>query len=81
MDLSLFLADLPLIALISAAASIVIFPVVFLMTLVYDWLIERYERVPKFLFMLSCTFVGVLLAALAIYAYVGIQLASLMAGN
>ncbi len=74
MDLSLFLADLPSLALISVAATIVIFPIVFLTTLVYDWLCERYERTPKFLFMLLCTFIGVLLFALLLYAYIGVTL-------
>ncbi len=70
----MFLSDFPWLAAISAVATVVIFPIVFLMTLVYDWLCERYERTPKFLLMLLCAFIGVLVFALIAYAYVGLTL-------
>jgi ATP/ADP translocase len=81
MDFGLFLSDLPSLALASAAATIIIFPIVFAMTIVYDWLVERNERTPKFLFMLLCTFLGVLLFAVLLYWYVGSTLQEVIAST
>lgn len=81
MDFGMFLSDLPWLAALSAAATIVIFPIVFLMSFVYDWLCEKHERAPKVLLMLLCAFLGVLAFALIAYAYVGVTLQQALAAS
>ena len=81
MDFGMFLSDLPWLVAISAASTIVIFPIVFLISLVYDWLCDRYERTPKVLLMLACAFLGVVLFAIIAYAYVGLTLQQVLTAN
>jgi ATP/ADP translocase len=77
----MFLSDLPWLLAISAAATIVIFPIVFFMSFVYDWLCEKHERTPKVLLMLLCAFLGVFVFALIAYAYVGLTLQQVLAAT
>jgi len=79
LDIVSFLKDLPLLALLSLAASIVIFPLVFIMSFFYDWLCDKYEKTPKILLMLLSTVIGVLAAAIIIYLYVGFTLQQILA--
>jgi len=81
LDFVSFLKDLPLLALISLATAIVIFPLVFVMSFFYDWLSEKYEKTPKILLMLLCTVIGVLVAAIVIYLYLGFTLQQVLAGT
>lgn len=67
--ISLMLSQLYLIFLISLAATFIIFPLVFLMSFVYDYLAGKYEKVPKVLLMLFVTFLAVFLAVFAIEYY------------
>lgn len=79
LDIVSFLKDLPLLALLSLAAAIVIFPLVFIMSFFYDWLSEKYEKTPKILLMLLSTVIGALAAAIIIYLYVGFTLQQILA--
>lgn len=79
LDVVSFLKDLPLLALISLATAIIIFPLVFVLSFFYDWLSEKYEKTPKILLMLFCTAVGVFIAAVMIYLYVGFTLQEILA--
>jgi len=81
LDLGMFASDFPWLVALSAAATIVIFPIVFLMSFVYDWLVEKHERTPKVLLMLLCAFIGVLVFALIAYAYVGVTLQEALAAS
>ncbi len=79
LDLVSFLKDLPLLALISLATAVVLFPLVFLMSFFYDWLSEKYEKTPKILLMFLTTAIGVLAAAILLYLYVGFTLQQILA--
>ncbi|NYZ77912.1 hypothetical protein H0N96_00740 [Candidatus Micrarchaeota archaeon] len=79
LDLVSFFKDLPLLALISLATAVVIFPLVFIMSFFYDWLSEKYEKTPKILLMLLTTVIGVLAAAIVIYLYLGFTLQEILA--
>lgn len=81
LDLVSFFKDLPLLALISLATAVVIFPLVFIMSFFYDWLSEKYEKTPKILLMLLTTVIGVLAAAIVIYLYLGFTLQQVLAGS
>ncbi len=81
LDFVSFFKDLPLLALISLATAVVIFPLVFIMSFFYDWLSEKYEKTPKILLMLLTTVIGVLAAAIVIYLYLGFTLQQVLAGS
>ena len=70
----LFLQDAPLLFLYVVVASLVIFPLVFLLSFVYDAMCGKWEKTPRILLMLLCTFLGVLAAALMVYFYLGASL-------
>ena len=74
--LDMFAQDAPLLLLYVAIAALVAFPLVFLMSFVYDALCERWQKSPKILLMLLCTFIGVLAASLLLYFYLGASLTS-----
>ena len=72
--LEMFVQDAPLLLLYTAVAALVLFPLVFLMSFVYDAMCRRWQKAPKILLMLLCTFLGVLAAALMLYFYLGASL-------
>ncbi|MFH1750323.1 MAG: hypothetical protein ABH863_01445 [Candidatus Micrarchaeota archaeon] len=67
--LAFALSQLWLIFLLSVVATFLVFPLVFLMSFFYDYLVEKYEKAPKVVLMLIITFIGVFLAVLAIEVY------------
>lgn len=67
--LSFALSQLWLIFLIALVVAFVIFPLVFVMSLLYDYLAEKYEKTPKVLIMLFVTFVAAFIAILLIEIY------------
>ncbi len=77
-DLAFYLTQLWFVFLLSVAVTAVIFPLVFLMGFAYDGLADRYEKVPKILLMLLCTFFGVFLALLAVELYLEFSLPALL---
>lgn len=60
--------------LLSLVATLAIFPLVFLMAFLYDFLEKKYEKAPKVLLMLITTFVGTAIAVLLIEAYLSYTL-------
>jgi len=79
MDFATLIYDLPLLALGALALSAMIFPIVFLMSFAYESLEKKHEKTPKILLMLFVTFLGVFIAFLAIYFYVGFTLTQVLA--
>jgi len=79
LDVITFLKDLPLLALISLATAIIIFPLVFITSFFYDWLCEKYEKTPKILLMLLTTIIGVFAATIITYLYIGFTLQQILA--
>ena len=57
------------IVLFSLVITALIFPLVFIMVFVYEWLERKHPKAPKVLLMIIVTFLGVLLATAAIEAY------------
>ncbi|MFH0835129.1 MAG: hypothetical protein V1881_02205 [Candidatus Micrarchaeota archaeon] len=74
--LEMFLQDAPLLLFYAAVAALVLFPLVFLMSFVYDAMCERWQKTPKILVMLLCTLIGVLAASLLLYFYLGASLST-----
>ncbi|VVB67753.1 Uncharacterised protein [Candidatus Norongarragalina meridionalis] len=72
--LDMFVQDAPLLLFYAVIAALVLFPLVFLMSFVYEALCKKWEKSPKILLMLLCTFIGVLAAALMLYFYLGASL-------
>lgn len=62
--------DVGILLSISAVAGLVISPVVFLMTFIYDWLHEKYKNLPPILILLICSILGVFVGILVVYAYI-----------
>ena len=57
------------IVLFSLVITALIFPLVFIMVFVYEWLEKSHPKAPKVLRMIIVTFLGVLLATAAIEVY------------
>jgi hypothetical protein len=57
-------SDLLILAGTSIAAGIVVFAIVFLMTLCYSWMEKKNPKTPKILLMLFCTIIGAFIAEL-----------------
>jgi len=62
------------VALADMGMLLAIFPLVFLLSFVYDAMCGKWEKTPRILLMLLCTFLGVLAAALMVYFYLGASL-------
>jgi hypothetical protein len=63
--------DALVVFLVSAVISLVIFPIVLLCSLHYSGVCKKNPKLPKILVMLYCTFIGVLLAMVILYFYIG----------
>jgi len=72
------LAHIWTLVLFSLVVSAFTFPLVFILGFVYDYLCERFEKTPKIVWMLVCTFLGVLVAAILLELYLGLTIASLV---
>ncbi len=70
-ELSAILNDAWLLFLISIITTLVIFPIAFLSTFVYDSLQKSYPKTPKILLMIITTFVGTFITLLLLYWYLG----------
>ncbi|MFH1107129.1 MAG: hypothetical protein V1787_04505 [Candidatus Micrarchaeota archaeon] len=68
-DLSFYLSQAWFVFLLSLAVTALVFPLVFILSFVYDALAEKYDKTPKILLMALVTFVGVLIAVLAVEIY------------
>ena len=64
--------DIGILFGISAVVGLVISPIVFLMTFIYDWLHGRYKNMPPIVILLFCSIIGVFIGLLLIYAYIKI---------
>jgi Co/Zn/Cd efflux system component len=78
-DFATVFYDLPLLAIGAAVLAVLIFPIVFLMSFLYESLEKKHEKTPKILLMLTVTFAGVFIAFFVIYLYVGFTLTQVLA--
>lgn len=65
------------VLLLSLIVSLALFPLVVIVSFVYDHLVKSNPKTPKILLMLICTFIGVLIAALILEVYLGYTLPQL----
>lgn len=77
-ELAFYATQLWFVFLLSVGVTALIFPLVFVMSFVYDYIAERHDKANKILLMLLCTFVGVFLAVLAIEVYLEFTLPQLL---
>lgn len=73
------LSEAWLVLLLSLIVSVVVFPLVFVSSLFYSWLAEKYGRTPRILLMAVTTFLAVLAAVLLLELYLGYTLAEVIA--
>lgn len=69
-DLTLIIRDMLILAIITAASSIVLLPLVFIMAFVHRKLKEKHENWPGILTMYIATFIGALIFSLILYFYI-----------
>lgn len=67
------------LVLFSLVGSAFAFPLVFILSFVYDALTSHFEKTPKILWMFIVTFIGILIAAALVETYLGFTMASLVA--
>ena len=79
MDITFWLSQLWFLFLLSAVATMLIFPIVFLTTFVYDALIEKYKKTPKILIMLVCTLLAVFVVLFLVEIYLEFTLPKIIA--
>ncbi len=63
------ISQLPFLFIASLIASVLLFPLVFVLSFVYDGLAERYKKTPKFIIMYALTLVGAFIALFLLNAY------------
>ena len=68
-DVAFALSQAWFILLLSLAATALLFPLVFLGSFLYDWMLDKYEKTPKVLLMLLVTFLGVATAITLVEIY------------
>lgn len=62
------------ILLFSLILSLLAFPLVVLMSFLYDYLVKHNPKTPKIFLMLVCTFVGMAVVAVLLELYLGYTL-------
>lgn len=67
------------VLILSIAATILVFPLVFFMSFIHSLLKKRFKNTPEILLMLFTTFVGVLVAVVLIEIYLDYTLPQLVA--
>lgn len=77
--LDVLVARLAALLLIAVAVSIPVFAVAFAMSFIYGWLVEKYKKTPKFIFMWLCSFIACFAVLLIIEIYLGYTLAQALA--
>lgn len=78
LDLIAILGEAGVLALFAVALGIVVFPLVLVMSFFYDFLVKKYEKIPKFVFMLACCIIGAFIALVIIELYLGNALTQIL---
>ena len=65
-----FVKDIAILLGISIVSGLIISPLVFVMTFVYDETCKRYKNIAPIIVIVVCTMLGIFLGLLLIYAYI-----------
>lgn len=77
--LDVIVARLSALLLIALLVSIPVFVVAFAASFLYDWLVDKYPKTPKFLIMWVCVFIACLVVLLLLEVYLGYTIAQALA--
>lgn len=71
-QIAIIAKDIAILLGISLVAGLVLSPLVFAMTFMYDWFCNKYKNIAPILVIVMCTIIGTFVGLLLVYTYIKI---------